>query len=163
MSRSELERAAATVQQLASQPDTDDGQDAAFRGELLRRYQSLRRFLPALLETISFDAAPAGRPVLEALESLRALEGPGRHRVRRRRRSAVAPARLAVIAQENEAARAPGAAGLDGTFIAVSDLVSLLEPAITAEYRFALLCPAPRRCRCPRTQTCLPDTGPPRS
>ena len=26
-----------------------------------------------------------------------------------------------------------------GTFIAVSDLVSLLEPAITAEYRFALL------------------------
>ncbi|MGZ6597858.1 MAG: hypothetical protein ACXVFH_21125, partial [Solirubrobacteraceae bacterium] len=79
VSRSELERAAATVQQLASQPDAADGQDAAFRGELLRRYQSLRRFLPALLETASFDAAPAGRPVLEALESLRALEGrPGR-------------------------------------------------------------------------------------
>jgi TnpA family transposase len=79
VSRSELERAAATVQQLASQPDPADGQDAAFRGELLRRYQSLRRFLPALLETVSFDAAPAGTPVLEALESLRALEGrPGR-------------------------------------------------------------------------------------
>jgi hypothetical protein len=31
-----FERAAATVQQLASQPDADDGQDAAFRGELLR-------------------------------------------------------------------------------------------------------------------------------
>jgi len=32
-----------------------------------------------MFETISFDAAPAGRPVLEALESLRALEGrPGR-------------------------------------------------------------------------------------
>ena len=47
--------------------------------ELLRRYQSLRRFMPILLETVSFDAAPAGRPVLEALESLRALEGrPGR-------------------------------------------------------------------------------------
>ena len=79
LSRSDLERAAATVQQLASQPDTADGQDAAFRGELLRRYPSLRRFLPALFETISFDAAPAGRPVLEALKSLRALEGrPGR-------------------------------------------------------------------------------------
>ena len=79
VSRSELERAAATVHQLASEPDDSDGEEAAFRGELLRRYQSLRRFLPALLETISFDAAPAGRPVLEALESLRALEGrPGR-------------------------------------------------------------------------------------
>ena len=79
VSRSDLEWAAATVHQLASQPDADDGQQAAFRGELLRRYQSLRRFLPIMLETISFDAAPAGRPVLEALESLRALEGrPGR-------------------------------------------------------------------------------------
>jgi Tn3 transposase DDE domain len=67
------------VHQLASQRDAADGQGTAFRGELLRRYQSLRRFLPALLDTISFDAAPAGRPVLSALESLRALEGrPGR-------------------------------------------------------------------------------------
>ncbi len=32
-----------------------------------------------MLEPIAFDAPPAGRPVLEALESLRALEGrPGR-------------------------------------------------------------------------------------
>jgi hypothetical protein len=53
VSRSELERAAATVHQLASEPDDRDGQDAAFRGELLRRYPSLRRFLPALLETVS--------------------------------------------------------------------------------------------------------------
>jgi TnpA family transposase len=79
VSRSDLELAAATVQQLAAQPSADDGQDAVFRGELLRRYLSLRRFFPAMLETISFDAAPAGRPVLDALESLRALEGrPGR-------------------------------------------------------------------------------------
>ena len=47
VSRSELERAAATVHQLASEPDDSDGQEAAFRGELLRRYQSLRRFLPS--------------------------------------------------------------------------------------------------------------------
>ena len=57
------------------QPDPQDGQDAAFRGELLRRYQSLRRFLPILLDAVSFDAAPAGQAVLEALASLRALEG----------------------------------------------------------------------------------------
>jgi TnpA family transposase len=79
VSRSELELAAATVHQLAAQPNANDGQDAAFRGELLRRYPSLRRFFPAMLQTISFHAAPAGRAVLEALESLRALEGrPGR-------------------------------------------------------------------------------------
>lgn len=57
VSRSDLERATATVHQLVAQPNSDDGQDAAFRGELLRRYPSLRRFVPALLETISFDAA----------------------------------------------------------------------------------------------------------
>ncbi len=79
VSRGELELATDTVHRLASQPDTNDGQDAAFRGELLRRYQSLRRFLPTLLEVVSFDAAPAGQPVIDALESLRALEGrPGR-------------------------------------------------------------------------------------
>jgi TnpA family transposase len=79
VSRSELELAAATVDRLASARDAQDGEDAAFRGELLRRYQSLRRFLPTLLEVVSFDAAPGGQPVLDALESLRALEGrPGR-------------------------------------------------------------------------------------
>jgi len=79
VSRSELEVAVDTVHRTASQPDASDGQDTAFRGELLRRYQSLRRFLPALLETVSFDAAPAGQPILEALKSLRAVEGrPGR-------------------------------------------------------------------------------------
>ena len=79
VSRRDLERAADTVAHLAAQPDPADGQDTAFREELLRRYPSLRRFLPALLETVAFDAAPAGRPVLSALDSLRALEGrPGR-------------------------------------------------------------------------------------
>jgi TnpA family transposase len=79
VSRDQLQSAAAAVQQLASEPDAGDGQDAAFRGELLRRYQSLRRFLPIMLDVVSFEAAPAGRPVLDALESLRSLEGrPGR-------------------------------------------------------------------------------------
>ena len=73
--RSELELASDTVHRLASQPDPQDGQDAAFREELLRRYQSLRRFMPDLLEAISFEAAPGGQAVLDAMESLRALEG----------------------------------------------------------------------------------------
>lgn len=38
VSRSELELAAATVHQLRYQPDANDGQDAAFRGDLVRRY-----------------------------------------------------------------------------------------------------------------------------
>ena len=68
------------MHQLASHhPSSTTARTPRFARELLRRYPSLRRFLPALLETVSFDAAPAGRPVLEALESLRALEGrPGR-------------------------------------------------------------------------------------
>ena len=75
VSRGELELATDTVHRLASQPDPQDGQDAAFREELLRRYQSLRRFMPSLLDAVSFEAAPGGQAVLEAIESLRALEG----------------------------------------------------------------------------------------
>ena len=79
VSRHDLRSAAETVARLAAQPDPDDGQDSAFRLELLRRYSSLRRFLPDLLETLVFDASPAGKPILAALDSLRALEGrPGR-------------------------------------------------------------------------------------
>ena len=77
--RSELVLATDTVNRLASQPDAQDGQDAVFREELLRRYQSLRRFLPVLLDAVSFEAAPGGQRVLDAMDSLRALEGrPGR-------------------------------------------------------------------------------------
>jgi hypothetical protein len=59
VSRSELERAALTVHQLASQPDANDGQDTAFRGELLRRYPSLGRFLPARAPNAT-PPSPAG-------------------------------------------------------------------------------------------------------
>jgi hypothetical protein len=40
VSRSELERAAATVHQLASEPDDSDGQEAAFRGSAIIRAKS---------------------------------------------------------------------------------------------------------------------------
>jgi hypothetical protein len=74
VSRSELELATDAVHRLASQPDARDGQDAAFREELLRRYQSLRRFMPVLLDAVSFEAAPGGQAVLDAIASLRALD-----------------------------------------------------------------------------------------
>jgi hypothetical protein len=73
--RSELELATDTVRRLVSQPDAQDGQDAAFREELLRRYQSLRRFMPVLLDTVVVEAAPGGQAVLAAMTSLPALEG----------------------------------------------------------------------------------------
>lgn len=60
VSRRDLECAADPVARLAEQLDPADGQDTAFREELLRRYPSLRRFLPALLETVAFDAARPG-------------------------------------------------------------------------------------------------------
>jgi hypothetical protein len=57
-------------------PELDTGgQDAAFRVELLRRYPSLRRFLPALLDVMAFEATSAGRAVLDALDALHAIEG----------------------------------------------------------------------------------------
>ena len=78
VSRSELMAATEAVNRLAAQPDKD-GQDAAFRGELLRRYPSVRRFLPALLAIMPFDASAGGKAVLDALHALRRLEGqPGR-------------------------------------------------------------------------------------
>lgn len=47
--------------------------------ELLRRYPSVRRFLPSLLAIVRFEATGAGNPVLDALDALRGIEGrPGR-------------------------------------------------------------------------------------
>lgn len=48
--------------------------------DLLTRYSSVRRFLPALLGTLELQAAPGGRDALAAFAALRALEG--RHAVR---------------------------------------------------------------------------------
>ena len=43
--------------------------------EMLERYQTVRRFLPHVLKTVTFRAAPAGRAVLEGLNYLASLEG----------------------------------------------------------------------------------------
>ena len=79
VSREDLEAASDTVERLTPAELDSGGQDAAFRAEVLRRYPSLRRFLPALLDVVSFEATAAGRPVLDALDALRGIEGrPGR-------------------------------------------------------------------------------------
>jgi hypothetical protein len=79
VSRDELRAASEAIGRLTPPELDTGGQDAASRAELLRRYPSLRRFLPALLEIMPFEATGAGQPVLDALDALRAIEGrPGR-------------------------------------------------------------------------------------
>jgi hypothetical protein len=79
VSRGELVAASEAVGRLTPPELDSGGQDAAFRAELLRRYPSVRRFLPALLEVMPFEATGAGGPVLAALDALRGIEGrPGR-------------------------------------------------------------------------------------
>jgi len=41
----------------------------------LERYSFVRQFLPKLLDAITFDAAPGGQAVLDALDALRRIEG----------------------------------------------------------------------------------------
>jgi hypothetical protein len=80
VSRGELEAASDTVGRLTPSELDTGGQDAAFRAELLRRYPSLRRFLPTLLDVVSFEATGVGRPVLERpgrTAQPRRLAGPG--------------------------------------------------------------------------------------
>jgi len=43
--------------------------------QLVRRYSYVRRFLPALLDTIAFDVAPGGQAVLEAIAAVQRIEG----------------------------------------------------------------------------------------
>ena len=56
-----LVQACALVAELA-RPAEDEQQYQ----ELLGKYATLRSFLPTLLRTVTFQATPAGRPVLEA-------------------------------------------------------------------------------------------------
>ncbi len=79
VSRDDLHAASDAIGRLTPPELDTGGQDAAYSAELLRRYPSLRRFLPALLEIMPFEATGAGQPILDALDALRALEGrPGR-------------------------------------------------------------------------------------
>ena len=49
--------------------------DTTAQPELIERYTLVRRFLPTLLRTLTFEATRAGQAVIEALVFLRAIEG----------------------------------------------------------------------------------------
>jgi hypothetical protein len=65
----QITQAITTTYELARPPEED------YQEEMLTRYHTVRRFLPRVLNTISFDAAPAGNPVLMAVDYLKGLQG----------------------------------------------------------------------------------------
>jgi len=66
--RQRLVEAGAQVETLARPPDDH------YYPELVDRYRSVRRFLPPLLQTVSFQGTQAGHPMLEAWAFLRQIE-----------------------------------------------------------------------------------------
>ena len=74
--RTHLEQHRTTIQAAMAQITTvARPAESHYEQELLDRYLSVRRFLPALLRTISFAGNTAGRAVLDALRFLHGLEG----------------------------------------------------------------------------------------
>jgi hypothetical protein len=63
-----LRQAIATVDHLARPPDDH------YHQELVDRYTKVRRFLPSLLKTVTFQATLSGKPVLCALQFLSSIE-----------------------------------------------------------------------------------------
>ncbi|MEE9146074.1 MAG: Tn3 family transposase [Candidatus Tectomicrobia bacterium] len=66
--RERLLEAGAQVEALTRPPDDH------YYSELVDRYRRVRRFLPALLRTVSFEGTQAGQPMLDAVEFLRHIE-----------------------------------------------------------------------------------------
>ena len=64
-----LAEAVALVGTLARPPDDDN------HAELMEQYRRIRRFWPHLLRTVTFQATPAGQPVVNALNFLADIEG----------------------------------------------------------------------------------------
>jgi TnpA family transposase len=66
--RERLVKAATLVETLARAPDDH------YYPELVERYRRVRRFLPALLRTVTFAGTQAGQPILQAVQFLAQLE-----------------------------------------------------------------------------------------
>ena len=66
--RERLLEAGAEVAVLTRPPDDN------YYDELVERYRGVRRFLPTLLRTVSFEGTQAGQPMLGALSFLRQIE-----------------------------------------------------------------------------------------
>lgn len=68
VSREQLRQAAQTVDELARPSEETEAE------QLLARFAFVRKFLPTLLDAITFRAAPAGQPILDAVDALRRIE-----------------------------------------------------------------------------------------
>src|SRR5713101_3099589 len=68
VSHERLLEAGAQVEQLTRPPDDN------YYAELVERYHSVRRFVPTLLRTVSFEGTQAGQPLLKAVHFLSQLE-----------------------------------------------------------------------------------------
>ena len=66
--RERLLEAGAEVERLTRPPDDN------YYAELVERYHSVRRFVPTLLRTVSFEGTQAGQPMLKTLHFLSQLE-----------------------------------------------------------------------------------------
>ncbi|APU15087.1 MULTISPECIES: Tn3 family transposase [Actinoalloteichus] len=77
--REQITKALTDIVALAGPADEDA--DAAWRAELVKRYATVRPFLPLLCQVIAFGAAPDGERVLRALTALPGLWGGGRNKV----------------------------------------------------------------------------------
>ena len=71
--RSEIAAALAAVMELA--PPTDEDADEVWRVELVKRYATVRPFVPLLTEVIRFGAVEGGQTVLKAVRGLGELLG----------------------------------------------------------------------------------------
>ncbi len=71
--RSEIAAALAAVMELA--PPIDEDADEVWRVELVKRYATVRPFVPLLTEVIRFGAVEGGQTVLKAVRGLGELLG----------------------------------------------------------------------------------------
>jgi hypothetical protein len=71
--RSEVAAALAAVLELA--PPVDIEEDDVWRAELVKRYPTVRPFLPVLTEVVEFGAVDAGQAILDAVRRLPELLG----------------------------------------------------------------------------------------
>jgi hypothetical protein len=69
------EVAAALVAILELAPAPAEEQEDVWRAELVKRYQTVRPFLPLLSEVVAFGAVDAGQPILDAVRRLPELVG----------------------------------------------------------------------------------------
>ena len=111
-SRADLARAMTDIVDLAG--PADDDADAAWRVELVKRYQTVRPFLPLLCQVIRFGASPDGASVLAALRDLPRLWGGGRNKGRRRRDRPDPADRLLETPGPGLSGRRAGQCGLEG-------------------------------------------------